>query len=343
MLNYFKIINPERGVSLIITFFIMLIILAVVLFVSIILYSEIKIIRNIGDAMVSFFAADSGIEKVLYYDRKVVPVLIGSDPEVNVARGLCTMYASEGVNSKTCDTGESGSVFCTPNDGFAEPQVYPVGSTNNHGCDLDKCNNCKVSFTTYFDDSNKYYYSTSAEVYPSGDGKSSNFQIQSLGAFGGAERQIEIIISLPKAGEAITIKETCVNPKSTEEGTSLNIAAQVVALSGTVGNVWAIVHDAPSGGTFYGLDGMEVASDSAERFLPLSPDLNIDPGNPNCTSLADCDWSLDWSTSNVGVYYVDIKAIDASCVEGDTSCTPNVKTCHSVSEYGICGEPEYCE
>lgn len=55
--------DSERGVSLIITFFIMIIVLAVVLSISILLYSEVKVIRNIGNSMVSFYAGESGIEK----------------------------------------------------------------------------------------------------------------------------------------------------------------------------------------------------------------------------------------------------------------------------------------
>ena len=44
--NILKLARDERGVSLIITFFIMIIILSVVLSISIILYSEVKVIRN---------------------------------------------------------------------------------------------------------------------------------------------------------------------------------------------------------------------------------------------------------------------------------------------------------
>ena len=75
--------NLQKGVSLIISFFIMVIILSVVLSVSALLYSEIKVIRNIGNSVVSFYAADSGIEKLIYYDRKVLPD--------GAVRGLCSM------------------------------------------------------------------------------------------------------------------------------------------------------------------------------------------------------------------------------------------------------------
>jgi len=41
--------NTQKGVTLIITFFIMTIMLAIVLGISVIMYSGIKIIRNIGN------------------------------------------------------------------------------------------------------------------------------------------------------------------------------------------------------------------------------------------------------------------------------------------------------
>jgi hypothetical protein len=69
-----KINKDQKGVSLIISFFIMVIIVAIVLAITTLLYNEIKMIRNIGNSVVAFYAADSGIEKVLYYDRKVIPV-----------------------------------------------------------------------------------------------------------------------------------------------------------------------------------------------------------------------------------------------------------------------------
>ena len=40
--------------------------------------------------MVGFYAADSGIEKVLYYDSNVLPTY--SDGTTMAARGLCSMY-----------------------------------------------------------------------------------------------------------------------------------------------------------------------------------------------------------------------------------------------------------
>lgn len=78
--------QKERGVSLIITFFILVIILAAVLAISTILYGEIKVIRNMGNSVVAFYAADSGVEKTLYYDRKII-----SDSSSSSQRGALTM------------------------------------------------------------------------------------------------------------------------------------------------------------------------------------------------------------------------------------------------------------
>ena len=55
--------SPERGVSLVITFLMMTIMLAVVLSVSAVLFTELKIINNIGASVSAFYAAESGAEK----------------------------------------------------------------------------------------------------------------------------------------------------------------------------------------------------------------------------------------------------------------------------------------
>lgn len=175
------ITENQKGISLIITFFIMIVILAVVLSISTILYSEIKIIRNMGNSMASIFAADSGIEKVLYYDRQVIPT--------GATRGLCTMYLFDPeVNPNACRTNEyvpnlDSSVYCEPDPAFIVPQ-----EGSDHGCDADVCSDCTIKFSTTFD--NLTYYVT-ATVRPSGD--LSIFQIESRGAFGSAQRQIQAI------------------------------------------------------------------------------------------------------------------------------------------------------
>ena len=118
--------GSQKGVSLIITFFIMVIILAVVLSISVILYSEVKVIRNIGDSTASLFAADSGIEKLLYYDYKGLPA--DTDNLAGVTRGLCTMFSL--ANSNACPTDDP-----TLNAGMkcSNQLIEPIKSANDNG------------------------------------------------------------------------------------------------------------------------------------------------------------------------------------------------------------------
>jgi Tfp pilus assembly protein PilX len=124
--------NKQKGVSLIITFFIMIIIIAIVLSISTLLYSEIKIIRNMSGSVTGFYAADGGVEKVLYYDRKVIP---------SGSRGLCSMCAATG---RTCpESGPEASLNCT------SCVMNPASSSGS--CTASNCKLCTVTFTTTFD------------------------------------------------------------------------------------------------------------------------------------------------------------------------------------------------
>lgn len=141
--------NSQKGVSLIMTFFIMVIILGIDFSISAILYSELKIMRNMGNSVLAFFAADSGIEKVLYYDRKVLPDLGGG---VYAPRGVCSMCALSNPEACVADPGgNSGdtSVYCNNcNATPLDPGLL--------GCNLDVCDNCEVTFQTDID-SIKHY------------------------------------------------------------------------------------------------------------------------------------------------------------------------------------------
>jgi hypothetical protein len=206
--------DNQKGVSLIITFFIMIIILAVVLSISILLYSEIKIIRNVGNSVVSFYAADSGIEKVLFYDRQVLPMTFtttacdidnpctaeGQICNHNVCatpagpRGLCSIYLFDPVkypDACPSDSSEYG-VYCAPDPAFLPPVSTAAG---HNGCDPSICDDCTISFTTAFDKDSKTYYVTTASVYPGPT--TSDLEIKSRGFFGGAERQIQITTTPP--------------------------------------------------------------------------------------------------------------------------------------------------
>lgn len=175
-------LGGQKGVSLMITSFIMIIILSVVLSVSTILYSQLKIVRNIGDSVVSFYAADSGIEKVLYYDRRVMPV-IGQDSQGNdilAERGLCLMYDTTNAPTTACPNSGSGLNSSVECNNTTSPQPLAV-----NGCNSNVCDNCIVSFDTTF---NGKSYSVTAKV----QNDPYLFDIQSTGEYNNVVRKIEI-------------------------------------------------------------------------------------------------------------------------------------------------------
>lgn len=199
--------DSQKGVSLIITFFIMIIILSVVLSISIILYSEVKVIRNISNSIVGLYAADSGIEKVLYYDRQETlfsngqscldsstcpsnhSICNGGYCTVSVPRGLCSMFDS--INPNLCTSSGSqpdSSIYCLSSS-------LTAGSSDNlNGCKPSICDDCSVSFSTNLDSSLNIKYSIiSAKVFPSGT--NSNFEVDSKGTFSGTGREIQILVT----------------------------------------------------------------------------------------------------------------------------------------------------
>lgn len=170
--------NSEKGVSLIITFFIMIIVLAVVLSISIILYNEIKVIRNIGDSVVAFYIADSGVEKTLFYDRKVVP-----DDATGNKRGACNICAS--CPDCTCTSQPSGSA-----------------------CKPASCENCTITFNSSL--AGNKTYSVIAKVFPSvNDNTFSAISIDSIGSYNHAigvdavKRAIELNVVKQETGQPI--------------------------------------------------------------------------------------------------------------------------------------------
>jgi len=62
--------HSQKGISLMFAIFILTFTLGITLGTSTILVRQMKIMREIGYSAVAFFAADSGIEKILYEDRK---------------------------------------------------------------------------------------------------------------------------------------------------------------------------------------------------------------------------------------------------------------------------------
>src|SRR5438105_4095781 len=73
----------QKGVSLIIIFFIMTIALSLVLGLSTILFNKIKLLQDRSNAVIALPYANSGLEQVFYYNRKQVPG--------GANRGLCNI------------------------------------------------------------------------------------------------------------------------------------------------------------------------------------------------------------------------------------------------------------
>jgi len=63
--------NSQKGVSLYLALMIMTLILAISLGISTILVSQIKMIRGMGDSIMAFYAADTGIERALFEGQAV--------------------------------------------------------------------------------------------------------------------------------------------------------------------------------------------------------------------------------------------------------------------------------
>lgn len=126
--------NHEQGISLIIVFFIMTIILSVVLGLSIILLSEFKRTKSVGESLSAFYSADSGIEKLLYYNRKKTPV--------GATGGICSI----------CDSCSGLDCECTK-----------VGE------DCEKCTSCRIIIKETINSANNQKYQADAIIYPIGD------------------------------------------------------------------------------------------------------------------------------------------------------------------------------
>jgi len=64
-------IKDERGVALYLALMVMGILLALALGISAILLSQTKVIKEMGNSVIAFYAANTGIERVLYIDRSI--------------------------------------------------------------------------------------------------------------------------------------------------------------------------------------------------------------------------------------------------------------------------------
>ncbi len=118
--------DSQKGVSLVVVFLIMTIIIAVVLSISTVLFDEVKIISGIGNSIFSFYAVDTGIEKTLYFDRKGVAQ--------GASRGICNIC--EACNNPSIDPAQYCN-HCTLT------EITPGG------CDAS-CSSCQITYDSPF-------------------------------------------------------------------------------------------------------------------------------------------------------------------------------------------------
>lgn len=63
------LLNYQKGSSLYFSIIILSILLAIALGLGAILVGQSRVIKGMGDSVAAFYAADTGIEQVLYYDK----------------------------------------------------------------------------------------------------------------------------------------------------------------------------------------------------------------------------------------------------------------------------------
>lgn len=277
----------EKGVSLIITFFIMIIILSVVLSISILLYSEVKIIKNMSDSMVSFFAADSGAEKVLYYDRQVIPE--------GAVRGICNIC--EALDDCPDTTSMTGCKTC-----LATPNPNSID-----GC--TDCTDCSIVFETTMATSPHKYYNAAVNISTfqrEGQCPLSLGQLKSVGTYSNTSRAVNLDI----AGDV----KTGLGPGVSDNGTDF-----IVNQNQTVIHIHVLAPE--------DLDSVEAyiyysPTDPADGGTYALYD---DPSNPVSLSYNSGlrEWQGNWGVhvEEGGLWYVGIGVIDA-----DGYCTSIVIT-----------------
>jgi len=266
--------DKQKGVSLIITLFIMIIILGVVLFISALLYSEVKIIKNIGDSMIAFYAADSGAEKVLYYDRQVIPE--------GAARGIC----------KICDAFYN----CTPNTFTTGCETCSVAlnSADANGC--TKCTNCAITFKTTMATTPQKYYNATVNVSTSereGQCPLSLGQLKSVGTHLNTSRAVYLSIT----GDV-----------KTGFGQNINDAG-----TRFTGNGNTIIHfevDAPGPPTLPSLKAYVFysATEDGEYILMNRSDNPVDLEYNNGLK----KWQKNFNTNTTGYFSVSVGGIDSN-------------------------------
>lgn len=133
----------QKGVSLFLTILILAIILAIVLGLGTILIGQIKTIREMGNSVIAFYAADAGVEFVLKdaldYIRGEGPVLV-NDYNISVGEAFCK------VELVCCHNSDEDCVFYE--DGVDCPLI-PPGNPDNEDVNCEANYFCIRSVGTY--------------------------------------------------------------------------------------------------------------------------------------------------------------------------------------------------
>ena len=92
---YYKRHN-EHGISLLLTVLILSSTLAISLMIAALIMSEVKLSGRVEDSTVAYFAADTGVEGCLYFERKGSGCETGLDPDIegtlNISDGTVASY-----------------------------------------------------------------------------------------------------------------------------------------------------------------------------------------------------------------------------------------------------------
>ena len=294
--------KKEKGVSLIITFFIMLIVLVIVLAISTLLYSQIKVIRNIGNSVIAFYAADSGIEKILFYDKQVIPD--------NATRGLCSIF-NQVDNDNPCitdpnqnDVNSDHSIYCNEIPGGPNPPSLITLDPTNHpdGCDPEKCNSCEIDFSTKIKSDKGYILK--AKISPSTEGTTNDLSIDSAGYYKDVNRSVNVLISKATPQQVITVVSASAVPRSVGNGIAVDIDAEIKSPNG-VSRVFAIIKDSPATDGSHIIDTITLGCSDTDLKDRTCCARN-DPGSTYCAQS---------EVLPQGAYYVDLDIFDMHEIE----------------------------
>ena len=128
----------QKGVSLFLTIIILAIILAIVFGLGAILIGQIKTIREMGNSIIAFYAADTGIEKILKVAlddiRNDTDLLQDSynDPDIG-------NNASYNVEVVCCSSSNPNCIFSEASENCNLVDIPPLGNPLEGLCALESC------------------------------------------------------------------------------------------------------------------------------------------------------------------------------------------------------------